>query len=244
MYEQEKIKPYRADGEKTEQVEQMFDSIAHSYDRLNHVLSLGIDRGWRQKAIRQLEPFHPQEMLDVATGTGDFALLAARMLRPKRLLGCDLSEGMMQVAREKVKQAKLEKVIDFAKEDCTALTFAESSFDAITVAFGIRNFADLDKGLTEMHRVLRPNGKLIILELTAPEYFPMKQLFKVYARVVIPTVGKLLSKDRSAYDYLPNTIQVFPQGEVMRGILQKAGFQKVDFERLTLGICTLYLATK
>ncbi|MBP8776645.1 MAG: bifunctional demethylmenaquinone methyltransferase/2-methoxy-6-polyprenyl-1,4-benzoquinol methylase UbiE [Bacteroidaceae bacterium] len=244
MYEQEKIKPYRADGEKTEQVEQMFDSIAHSYDRLNHVLSLGIDRGWRQKAIRQLEPFHPQEMLDVATGTGDFALLAARMLRPKRLLGCDLSEGMMQVAREKVKQAKLEKVIDFAKEDCTALTFAENSFDAITVAFGIRNFADLDKGLTEMHRVLRPNGKLIILELTAPEYFPMKQLFKVYARVVIPTVGKLLSKDRSAYDYLPNTIQVFPQGEVMRGILQKAGFQKVDFERLTLGICTLYLATK
>ena len=144
MYEQEKIKPYRADGEKTEQVEQMFDSIAHSYDRLNHVLSLGIDRGWRQKAIRQLEPFHPQEMLDVATGTGDFALLAARMLRPKRLLGCDLSEGMMQVAREKVKQAKLEKVIDFAKEDCTALTFAENSFDAITVAFGIRNFADLD----------------------------------------------------------------------------------------------------
>lgn len=244
MYEQEKIKPYRTDGEKTEQVEQMFDSIAHSYDRLNHVLSLGIDRGWRQKAIRQLEPFHPQEMLDVATGTGDFALLAARMLRPKRLLGCDLSEGMMQVAREKVKQAKLEKVIDFAKEDCTALTFAENSFDAITVAFGIRNFADLDKGLTEMHRVLRPNGKLIILELTAPEYFPMKQLFKVYARVVIPTVGKLLSKDRSAYDYLPNTIQVFPQGEVMRGILQKAGFQKVDFERLTLGICTLYLATK
>ena len=244
MYEQEKIKPYRADGEKTEQVEQMFDSIAHSYDRLNHVLSLGIDRGWRQKAIRRLEPFHPQEMLDVATGTGDFALLAARMLRPKRLLGCDLSEGMMQVAREKVKQAKLEKVIDFAKEDCTALTFAENSFDAITVAFGIRNFADLDKGLTEMHRVLRPNGKLVILELTAPEGFPMKQLFKVYARVVIPTVGKLLSKDRSAYDYLPNTIQVFPQGEVMRGILQKAGFQKVDFERLTLGICTLYLATK
>jgi len=225
-------------------VEQMFDSIAHSYDRLNHVLSLGIDRGWRQKAIRRLQPFHPQEMLDVATGTGDFALLAARMLLPKRLLGCDLSEGMMQVAREKVKQAKLEKVIDFAKEDCTALTFAENSFDAITVAFGIRNFADLDKGLTEMHRVLRPNGKLVILELTAPEGFPMKQLFKVYAQVVIPTVGKLLSKDRSAYNYLPNTIQVFPQGEVMRGILQKAGFRTVEFERLTLGICTLYLATK
>jgi len=244
MYEQEKIKPYRTDGEKTEQVEQMFDSIAHSYDRLNHVLSLGIDRGWRQKAIRRLQPFHPQEMLDVATGTGDFALLAARMLLPKRLLGCDLSEGMMQVAREKVKQAKLEKVIDFAKEDCTALTFAENSFDAITVAFGIRNFADLDKGLTEMHRVLRPNGKLVILELTAPEGFPMKQLFKVYAQVVIPTVGKLLSKDRSAYNYLPNTIQVFPQGEVMRGILQKAGFRTVEFERLTLGICTLYLATK
>lgn len=244
MYEQEKIKPYQADGEKTEQVEQMFDSIAHSYDRLNHVLSLGIDRGWRQKAIRQLQPFHPQEILDVATGTGDFALLATHMLHPKRLLGCDLSEGMMQVAREKVKRAKLENIIDFAKEDCTALTFADHSFDAITVAFGVRNFANLDKGLTEMHRVLRPNGKLVILELTAPESFPMKQLFKVYAQVVIPTVGKLLSKDSSAYNYLPNTIQVFPQGEVMRGILQKAGFGKVEFERLTLGICTLYLATK
>ncbi|MFA6873653.1 MAG: bifunctional demethylmenaquinone methyltransferase/2-methoxy-6-polyprenyl-1,4-benzoquinol methylase UbiE, partial [Bacteroidaceae bacterium] len=222
MYEQEKIKPYQADGEKTEQVEQMFDSIAHSYDRLNHILSLGIDRGWRQKAIRQLQPFHPQEILDVATGTGDFALLATRMLRPKRLLGCDLSEGMMQVAREKVKRAKLEKVIDFAKEDCTALTFADNSFDAITVAFGVRNFANLDKGLTEMHRVLRPNGKLVILELTAPESFPMKQLFKMYAQIVIPTVGKLCSKDSSAYNYLPNTIQVFPQGEVMRSILQKA----------------------
>ena len=183
-------------------------------------------------------------MMDVATGTGDFAIQACRVLNPKELIGTDISEGMMNVGRQKVKDVGLEGRISFAKEDCTALTFPNKRFDAITVAFGVRNFEDLDKGLREMHRVLDDNGKLVILELSEPEWFPMKQLYALYSKVVIPTLGKLLSKDRSAYTYLPQSIKAFPQGKVMQGIIQKAGFSEVQFKRLTLGICTLYTATK
>lgn len=243
-YPQEKIKPYGNDGKKSEQVEQMFDNIAPAYDQLNHTLSLGIDKSWRKKAIKWLKPFGPQKMMDVATGTGDFAILACRLLNPQQLIGTDISEGMMNVGREKVKKEGLSDKISFAKEDCTSLSFADNSFDAITVAFGIRNFEDLDKGLSEMCRVLRPGGHLVILELTTPDRFPMKQLFAIYSKVVIPTLGKLLSKDNSAYRYLPQTIKAFPQGEVMKGVISKAGFGQVSFKRLTLGICTLYTATK
>lgn len=243
-YPQEHIKPYGKDGKKSEQVEQMFDNIAPAYDKLNHTLSLGIDRSWRKKAIQWLQPFHPQRMMDVATGTGDFAILACQTLQPAELIGTDISEGMMNVGREKVKAAGLEGRIVFAKEDCTALSFPDQRFDAITVAFGVRNFEDLDQGLREMYRVLDDHGHLVILELSEPEWFPMKQLYALYSKVVIPTLGKLLSKDRSAYTYLPQSIKAFPQGEVMTQILRKAGFREVRFERLTLGICTLYLATK
>ena len=165
-YPQQHIKPYDEEGKKTEQVERMFDNIAHAYDKLNHTLSLGIDRSWRKKAIAWLHPFQPQRMMDVATGTGDFAILACRKLQPAELIGTDISEGMMNVGREKVKAAGLDSRISFAKEDCTALTFPDKRFDAITVAFGVRNFEDLDKGLREMHRVLKDNGKLVILELS------------------------------------------------------------------------------
>ena len=243
-YPQESIKPYNEEEKKSVQVERMFDNIAPAYDQLNHTLSWGIDKSWRKKAIDWLKPFNPQRMMDVATGTGDFAIQACRVLNPKELIGTDISEGMMNVGRQKVKEAGLESRISFAKEDCTALSFPDNRFDAITVAFGVRNFEDLDKGLKEMHRVLNDNGKLVILELSEPEWFPMKQLYALYSKVVIPTLGKLLSKDRSAYTYLPQSIKAFPQGEVMKEIILKAGFKEACFKRLTLGICTLYTATK
>ncbi len=243
-YPQESIKPYNEEEKKSVQVERMFDNIAPAYDQLNHTLSWGIDKSWRKKAIDWLKPFNPQRMMDVATGTGDFAIQACWVLNPKELIGTDISEGMMNVGRQKVKEAGLESRISFAKEDCTALSFPNNRFDAITVAFGVRNFEDLDKGLKEMHRVLSDNGKLVILELSEPEWFPMKQLYALYSKVVIPTLGKLLSKDRSAYTYLPQSIKAFPQGEVMREIILKAGFSEARFKRLTLGICTLYTATK
>ena len=244
MYEQEKIKPYEAEGGKAQQVERMFDHIAPTYDKLNHRLSWDIDKGWRRKAIRQLQPYAPKTLLDIATGTGDFAILAARMLHPEKLVGADISEGMMEIGRRKVKAQGLEGIISFEKEDCLKLTYADETFDAVTAAFGIRNFADLDSGLREMQRVLRKGGHLSIVELTTPVAFPMKQLFRIYSHTVLPVYGKLISKDASAYDYLTKTIEAFPQGERMVDILKKAGFAEATFRRLTFGICTMYFATK
>lgn len=243
MYQQETIKPYH-EGEKTTQVEAMFDNIAPTYDTLNHRLSWDIDRGWRKKAIMTLEPYHPQTILDIATGTGDFAILSARMLKPAKLIGTDISEGMMKIGREKVERMGLNSIISFAKEDCLNLSYEDSSFDAVTAAFGIRNFADLDKGLKEMCRVLKPGGHLSIVELTTPVSFPMKQLFHIYSHSVLPIYGRLISKDTSAYSYLTKTIEAFPQGERMIDILRQAGFANASFRRLTFGICTLYTATK
>lgn len=244
MYEQEKIKPYGQDGDKGQLVEQMFDNIAPTYDKLNHRLSWNIDRGWRKRAIHYLEQFHPQSILDIATGTGDFAILSAKMLRPRKLKGVDISEGMMNIGKQKVKFAGLEDIISFQKEDCLSMSFDDESFDAITTAFGIRNFSNLDKGLKEMHRVLKTGGHLSIVELTRPMGFLMKQLFAIYSHTFLPLYGRLISKDRSAYSYLINTIEAFPQGEQMMGILNKAGFKDAGFKRLTFGICTMYYATK
>jgi demethylmenaquinone methyltransferase/2-methoxy-6-polyprenyl-1,4-benzoquinol methylase len=242
-YKQEEIKPYH-EGEKTQQVEAMFDNIAPTYDKLNHRLSWDIDRGWRKKAIRQLAPFRPQTMLDIATGTGDFAILAAQILRPQRLIGADISEGMMDVGRRKVERLGLQDMISFAKEDCLSLSYPDNTFDAVTAAFGIRNFADLDKGLSEMCRVLKPGGHLSIVELTTPVSFPMKQLFHIYSHTILPAYGRLISKDQCAYSYLTKTIEAFPQGEHMTGILKQAGFSEATFRRLTFGICTMYFSTK
>ena len=243
-YKQEHIKPYDAQREKGEQVEEMFDNISHSYDLLNHFLSLGIDRKWRKAAINSLKVFHPRHILDVATGTGDFALLSASMLEPEKLLGVDISEGMMQVARKKAAEQHLDAVVSFQKEDCMQLSLNDNSFDAVTAAFGIRNFANLDQGLREMCRVLRPGGHLSIVELTTPPRFPMRQLFYVYSHVVLPIYGRLISKDKSAYSYLTRTIEAFPQGESMMTILRQAGFREPAFRRMTFGICTLYTAIK
>ena len=229
-YQQETIKPYSEDGAKGEQVERMFDQIAHSYDFLNHTLSLGIDRTWRKAAIDSLKPYAP--------------LMAAERLQPLSLVGADLSEGMLNVGREKVERAGKSDIITMQKEDCMALSFADNTFDAVTVAYGVRNFEDLDRGLREMLRVLKPGGRLVIIELTSPVHFPMKQLFWLYAHVWMPLVGKLISRDSRAYSYLPATMEAFPQGEVMQGIIEKAGFQSVKFRRFTFGLSTLYTAEK
>lgn len=242
-YKHEEVKPYSNEGKKREQVEAMFDNIANEYDRFNYLASFNIDRIWRKRAISSLKPFAPRNVLDIATGTGDLALLIEKILKPESIIGCDISEGMMQVAREKCRRRGITN-IRFEKEDCTALSYPDNSFDALTSSFGVRNFQELEKALGEMHRVLRPGGHLVILELSSPTKFPMKQLFPVYAKYVMPTLGRLFSKDAKAYRYLPESIAAFPQGEVMQGILEKVGFSKVEFRRYTGGICTFYLATK
>ena len=243
MYQQETITPY-SQGSKAQQVEQMFDNIAPTYDTLNHRLSWNIDKGWRRKAIIQMKPYAPQSLLDVATGTGDFAIQACQMLDDVHITGIDISEGMMEVGRKKVSQLGLDERIRFEREDCTRLSYPDATFDAVTAAFGIRNFDNLDQGLSEMCRVLRKGGVLSIVELTTPVSFPMRQLFHVYAHTVLPVYGRLISHDNSAYSYLTKTIEAFPQGERMVGILLKAGFSKASFRRLTFGICTMYFAIK
>ncbi len=244
MYKQERITPYDQTTEKGKQVEQMFDNIADAYDTLNHRLSWNIDKGWRKKAIKKLLPHHPQSILDVATGTGDFAILAARILQPSQVVGADISVGMMDIGRQKVKAAQLQETIFFRKEDCMQLSFDGNSFDAIIAAFGIRNFQDLEKGLSEMLRVMKEGGHLVILELSQPVGFPMKQLFWLYSHTLLPLYGKFISKDDKAYRYLTASIEAFPQGEEMMTIFRKVGFRDPQFKRLTFGICTMYTATK
>lgn len=244
MYKQEQVKPYGESGEKGQLVERMFDNIAPAYDTLNHRLSWNIDKWWRHQAIAKLLPCHPQTILDIATGTGDFAILAAKKLKPQKVVGTDISEGMMAVGRKKVRKKQLDNVITFTKEDCLDLSFGNATFDAVIAAFGIRNFQELDKGLAEMYRVLKKGGHLCVLELTTPVSFPMRQLFKLYSHTILPIYGKMISHDKGAYDYLIASIEAFPQGEKMMEILTKAGFVETCFKRLTFGICTLYTATK
>lgn len=222
----------------------MFNSIAPTYDRLNHTLSLGIDRRWRRKAVDALKPYKPQSILDIATGTGDFAMLAAERLQPQSIVGVDISEGMMDVARRKVADAGLDGMITFQQEDCTKLTYADCMFDAVTVSYGARNFTDLQAGLREMCRVLKPGGHMMLVELTTPRRFPMKQLFWVYANVVMRTIGRIISHDDSAYTYLPTSMAAFPQAEQLAPMMRDCGFSNVEFKRFTFGLSTMYLATK
>lgn len=243
-YKAEKILPYESPEKKGVQVEQMFDSIAENYDLLNHTMSMGIDRGWRKKGILSLKPLNPQNILDIATGTGDLAIQAYRLLQPKKILAIDLSEGMMDVGRKKVLKEGLKEVISFEKQDCMNLEIEDNSFDAAMVAFGVRNFEDLDRGLKEILRVLRPGGRLMILELSTPRNFPMKQGYWLYSKLFIPTIGRLISKDRSAYSYLPKSIEAFSQGKEMADILTKNGFRNSSFKTFTFGTCTMYTGDK
>ncbi|MCD8266812.1 MAG: bifunctional demethylmenaquinone methyltransferase/2-methoxy-6-polyprenyl-1,4-benzoquinol methylase UbiE [Prevotellaceae bacterium] len=242
-YLQEQIKPYSPEGGKREQVGEMFDNIAPVYDRLNHLLALGIDRRWRRTAIRELGKHEPRRILDVSTGTGDFAILTARLLKPQRIVGADISEGMMQVGRRKVEAEGLSQVISFQREDCERMSFTDASFDAVTVAFGVRNYEHLDRCLREMGRVLRRGGHLLIIELSSPESFPMRQLFRLYSHTLMPLVGRLVSHDGKAYDYLTASIEAFPTAKAMTEILKANGFRLLRLRRMTGGICTMYLAT-
>ena len=238
------IKPYTKDNSsKKEQVAKMFDAIAGRYDFLNHFLSLGIDILWRKKAVQEIAKIKPKIILDIATGTGDLAIEASR-LKPNKIVGIDISNKMLEVGRNKMKQKKLDDLIEMQYGDSENLKFDDHTFDAITAGFGVRNFENLDKGLSEMYRVMKVNGKLAILEPAEPVYFPFKQLYNLYFKTILPFIGKLFSKDHSAYTYLPKSVEAFPSREEFVKQLEKSGFKDAKFIPLTFGIAALYIATK
>ena len=236
QYGSETILPYNKEEQKGTQVKRMFDSIAETYDQLNHTLSFGIDKIWRRKGIAFLRPFSPKTILDIATGTGDLAISMYKKLRPDHIVGADISLGMMEVGRKKVAAAGYSEHISFEQQDCTALTYEENSFDAVTAAFGVRNFENIEQGISEMYRVLKPGGHIMILELSTPEHFPMRQLYQIYSKTVIPFIGRLLSKEKVAYNYLPASIKVVPQGKVMTDLLTRQGFKQARVRTFTFGI--------
>lgn len=243
-YKVEKVNPYNPDQPKKEQVIRMFDSIASNYDKLNGTLSLGIDDYWRRDALKELRKYSHNHILDIATGTGDFAILAQKILQPEKITAVDISKGMMHVGKEKVKVKGLEDIISFEVQDCANLTFADNSFDAATIAFGVRNFEDIDKSFQEVLRVLKPGGVFLFIELTTPQETPMKQLYSTYTRYVMPVLSGIFATEQRAYNYLPESIAAFPQGREMMLILKKNGFTNIRLRRYTLGITTLYLAEK
>ena len=239
------IKPYKAaEGGKKEQVATMFNNISKTYDMLNRMMTMGIDKIWRKKAIRSLRSIAPQLMLDVATGTGDFALESIRILNPKKIIGVDISAGMLDVAREKISKKGLQDRFEVQLGDSEKLQFDDDTFDAVTVAFGVRNFENLEQGLADIRRVLKPGGKAIILELSNPTAFPIKQLYHFHFHKLTPALGKLISKDSSAYSYLPESVANFPDGDRFAAITQKVGFKETKVRPQTFGFCTIYECTK
>lgn len=238
------IRPYtKKDLGKKEQVALMFDNISAKYDLLNHLLSLGIDIQWRKKAIKLLRLTNPKKILDVATGTADFAIQSLT-LNPEKVTGIDISEGMLEVGREKIRKKKLGHIISLEKGDSENLRFKDNNFDAVIVAFGVRNFENLENGLSNMFRVLRKDGKVVILEFSKPTSFPFKQIYNFYFKSILPTIGKVVSKDNSAYTYLPKSVQAFPGGKNFLDILNKAGFNHTECIPLTFGICSIYTGIK
>ncbi|WMN05992.1 bifunctional demethylmenaquinone methyltransferase/2-methoxy-6-polyprenyl-1,4-benzoquinol methylase UbiE [Marivirga arenosa] len=238
------VLPYKdKETSKKQQVADMFDNISHKYDFLNHFLSLGIDIRWRKKAIKLLKEIQPKQILDIATGTGDFAVESLK-LNPDHVTGVDISEGMLNVGREKLKKRKLDDRITLTSGDSENLPFEDNKFDAIIVAFGVRNFENLEKGLAEMNRVLRPGGKVVVLEFSKPKSFPFKQLYNFYFKNILPTLGKTISKDNAAYTYLPESVKSFPDGKDFTAILDKIGFKNTECKPLTLGISSIYTGIK
>lgn len=238
------VVPYKDDAaSKKVQVARMFDTISSKYDFLNHLLSLGIDIRWRKKAIKLLVNEKPKQILDVATGTGDFAIEALK-LNPEKVVGVDISEGMLEIGRKKLKARRHDDIIELTYGDSENLPFEENKFDAVIVAFGVRNFENLEKGLKEIHRVLRPAGRMVVLEFSRPTSFPMRQLYSFYFNTVLPKIGRAVSRDSSAYTYLPESVEAFPSGSDFLSVLSSLGFKNASCQPLTFGISSLYTATK
>ena len=239
-----KIKPYKnSDLGKKEQVAKMFDTISGEYDGLNRVISFGIDVKWRKKVVKIVDQTNPKSILDIATGTGDLAIALAKTNADK-IIGLDISSGMLDIGKQKILKEKLEKTIDMVLADSENMPFEDNTFDAITVAFGVRNFETLEKGLKEILRVLKPNGIFVILETSVPAKTPFKQGYKLYTKHMLPLIGKMFSKDNNAYTYLSESASVFPYGEALNNILRKTGFINVKDFPQTLGVATIYTSTK
>jgi len=242
---EEKVTPYKDPNTgKKQQVEKMFDTISGNYDGLNRVISLGIDVKWRKKVLKFIVENNPKTILDVATGTGDLVIQFAKKTNAKKIVGLDLSEGMLSIARKKVANLDMKDTIEFVRGDCEVLPLKDNSFDSVTVSFGIRNFENLEKGLSEIYRVMQPGGRFVILETSVPTHFPWKQGYYMYTRGVLPVIGRLFSKDRVAYTYLSRSASVFPFGEKLNNILRKIGFIEVENIPQTFGVATIYTATK
>jgi demethylmenaquinone methyltransferase/2-methoxy-6-polyprenyl-1,4-benzoquinol methylase len=239
------VKPYSDEGEKKEQVERMFDNIAHRYDFLNHFFSLGIDIRWRRKALKLLKESRPKRVLDVATGTGDFAIQAITMnMGIEKITGVDISNGMLEVGRNKIRSKGVSDAIEMVQADAEALPFGDSTYDAAIVAFGVRNFQNLSRGLADIHRVLRNGGNLVVIEFSQPQSVFFKYLFRIYFHGIMPFIGKLISKDERAYTYLPESVESFPSGEAFIKLLQQAGFREHKTILLSGGIASIYFAKK
>lgn len=243
-YKVERVLPYRKnDASKKEQVKEMFNSISENYDTMNRTMTMGIDVSWRRRAIKSLKKSHPKLILDVATGTGDFAIESYQRLQPLKVVGIDISDKMLEIGRLKVGKLGLSNKVELIHGDCMQIKFDYASFDAVTVAFGLRNFEDLEQGIIEMYRVLKPGGNLIILELSEP-HFLFLPFYRFYTKVIIPMVACTFRRDVKAYQYLPNTIQVFPKRDEMMALFKKYGFKEVHYRRFTFGVCSFYRAVK
>lgn len=240
----EHIKPYDEQRAKTVQVREMFDSIAPAYDWMNRAMTFGVDKLWRRRAVNIVRKDNPGQIIDIATGTGDLAIAMARRIPSSDIIGIDLSEGMVAIGQRKIDEAGLASRVKLTTGDCLAMPFEDASADAITVAYGVRNFEHLDKGYAEMLRVLRPGGLLCVVELSTPVNPLVKPFYKFYTRAIIPTVGRIVSKDNRAYSYLPESIAAVPQGDDMLRLIRNAGFSDAAFKRLTFGVCTIYTARR
>ena len=239
------VVPYKeSDSSKKQQVAAMFDDIAFKYDFLNRFLSAGIDIRWRKKAIQQIKALQPKKILDVATGTADVAIMASAILKPEKIIGIDISDGMLEMGRKKVEKAGLKEIIELLNGDSETINFEDNSFDAVTVAFGVRNFQHLEKGLSEILRVLKPGGKLVVLEFSRPKMPGVRTMYNLYMKLICPNVGKLFSKNRNAYKYLDESIQKFPEGKNFTLILDNLGYSNTYCKPLSLGICSIYCGTK
>lgn len=243
MKNHDKITPYQSGAAKKQQVEQMFDNIAPRYDFLNHLLSMGIDKLWRKKAVKIISKIQPKHIMDIATGTGDFAIELSK-LKPEKIVGLDLSQQMLNFGKVKIKDKGLEGMIEMVQGDSENLPYSDNSFDAISVGFGVRNFENLERGLAEMYRVLKPGGVATILEFSKPKVFPVKQLFYFYFHFILPVIGKVFSKDQRAYNYLPESVEAFPEGKEFVKILEKQGYKSIECTSLTFGISTIYSGRK